>query len=186
MRPTDAELQRLADESAIREVMYRYCRAIDRRQYDDLRSCYHEQGTDHHGDFYGGVDEFIDYVQERLPNFESSMHFVGNLYIEVNGDTARSEAYTLALAHLAATDEQPERDNLVALRYVDDFRRINGRWAIMHRKCVYEWTRTDPTPPGWTFTDFHLRGQPNRNDTIYQTDLSDIPNQPDTPEIRAL
>lgn len=186
MRPTDEELRRMADENAIREVIHRYCRAIDRRQFNDLRSCYHPEGTDHHGDFYGGVDAFIAYVEERLPAFESSMHFVGNLHIEVDGDRARSEAYTLALARLPATGDLPERDNTVALRYVDDFRRVDGRWAILHRKCVYEWTRTDPVPAGWSFTPHHLRGRPDRQDTVYAADLSDAPVLPEEPEFRAL
>ena len=42
---TDARLARLADRLEIRDVVYRYCRGIDRREYDLVRSCYHHDAV---------------------------------------------------------------------------------------------------------------------------------------------
>jgi hypothetical protein len=95
------------------------------------------------------------------------MHFVGNLAVEVAGDTARSEAYVLAHARLAATDDVPARDNTVALRYVDDLERRDGEWRILRRICVYEWTRTDEVPSGWTLPDNFLRGRADADDPVF-------------------
>jgi ketosteroid isomerase-like protein len=167
----DAQLQELLDERQIRAVIYRYCRGIDRCQYEDVRSCYHPEATDHHGDFYGTVDEFVAHVAAVLPTFESTMHFVGNLAIEVKGDTARSEAYTLALARLSASDDQPARDNIVALRYVDDFERRGDEWRIIRRVCAYEWTRTDPVASGWSLPENFLRGRRDANDVVFTATL---------------
>jgi SnoaL-like domain len=163
----DQELRDLLDQHQIRALIYRYCRAVDRRQYQDLRACYHPEATDHHGDFYGTVDEFVAYVERGLQAYEATMHFVGNLAVEVTGDAARSEAYVLALAHLAATDDRPARDNTVALRYVDDLERRDGEWRILRRVCVYEWTRTDDVPSGWTLPDNFLRGRADADDTVF-------------------
>jgi hypothetical protein len=183
---TDDQLRDLFDEREIRSLIYRYCRAIDRRHYDDLRRCYHPEATDHHGDFYGNVDEFVAYVTEGLQLYERTLHFIGNLEIEIRQDTARSEAYVLALARLAATDEQhPERDNVVALRYIDDLERRHGEWRIGRRVCVYEWTRTDPVPSGWTLPDTFLRGRRDAEDVVYLPKLP-TPHNRSTPVPRAI
>ena len=44
----DVALQRLLDEDAIKKVHLRYCRAIDRRDFDLLRTCYHPDAEDDH------------------------------------------------------------------------------------------------------------------------------------------
>jgi hypothetical protein len=167
-------------------LIYRYCRAIDRRQYDDLRACYHPEATDHHGDFFGTVDQFVDYVTVALDLYEATMHFVGNLDIEVDGDRARSEAYCLALAHLSGTDEShPERDNLVVLRYIDDLERRDGEWRILRRVCAYDWTRTDPVPPGWRIPDTFVRGRRDAGDIVYLPELPS-PARPSMPSPRTI
>ena len=116
-------LRRLLDIQEITEVIYRYCRGIDRRDYELVRSCYHADAVDDHGDFRGGVDEFLAYVAKGLPAFERTMHFIGNLLVEPEGDRARAESYLVAYHHLRASRTKPERDYLVGLRYVDDFER---------------------------------------------------------------
>jgi ketosteroid isomerase-like protein len=181
----DQQLQMLLDDREIRALEYRYCRAIDRRQYDLLRSCYHPDATDHHGDFYGGVDGFVAHVQRGLAAFERTLHFVGNLQVEIGGDTARTEAYVLALARLAPSGDLPERDNTVALRYVDDLERRGGEWRIARRVCVYEWTRTDPVPPGWTFPGSFPRGRTDGLDPVFLAQLQP-PDEIPIPRLRGI
>ena len=47
----DPRLSRLLDRNEIEEVVLRYCRGIDRRDFDLVRSCYHPDATDRHGSF---------------------------------------------------------------------------------------------------------------------------------------
>ena len=167
MNPTqEAQLARLLDEHAIREVVLRYCRGIDRRQFDMVRSCYHPDATDNHGDFKGGVADFVAMCEKSLGRYERTMHFMGNLYIQVEGDRASSEAYTIAYHRLSARGDKPARDHVVGFRYVDRFERRQGEWRIADRTCVFEWTRTDNVPPGWDFGPASLRGQPDGSDWI--------------------
>lgn len=163
-----ARLERAADQQEIRDVIYRYCRGIDRCDYDLVRSCYHPDAIDDHGDFRGGVEEFIDYVQQGLPRFERTMHFIGNVLIEPDGDIARVESYIVAYHHLGASRTKPERDYLVGLRYVDDFERRAGEWRIASRVCVFEWSRIDPVAPGgWTPAGTATIGARDRTDAAY-------------------
>ncbi|MCU1366515.1 MAG: nuclear transport factor 2 family protein, partial [Ilumatobacteraceae bacterium] len=133
-----ARVERLIAESEIRDVCLRYCRGIDRRQFDLVRSCYHPDALDEHGDFLGTVEEFITHAARSLQRFESTMHLLGNILVEVGdgGDRARSEAYAVASHRLPATGDRPARDHVVGLRYIDDFERRDGTWRIADRVCA--------------------------------------------------
>lgn len=168
MTNPDARLARVADQQEIRDVVHRYCRGIDRQDYDLVRSCYHPDATDDHGDFRGGIDDFIDYIRVGLPRFERTMHFIGNVLVDVDGDTARSESYLVAYHHMAASRTKPERDFVAGLRYVDDFERRDGEWRIAARVCAFEWSRIDPVPAGgWTPVDQATTGHRDRTDVVY-------------------
>ena len=101
--PLDSQrLARLLDQQEIRDVYCRYCRGIDRRQFDLVRSCYHPDATDQHGEYVGDVDGFIEHVQQTSTRFDRTMHFLGNILVEVDGDWARGEAYAMAYHSLPA------------------------------------------------------------------------------------
>ena len=170
-----ARLQLLVDKQDITEVLYRYCRGIDRRDYELVRSCYQADAIDDHGDFRGSVDEFLAYVQRGLPVFERTMHFIGNVLIDVDGDTARAESYIVAHHHLATSRSKPERDFSVGLRYVDDFARDRGSWLIAARVCAFEWARIDPVGPlGWTPAATATRGRADGGDVVFVPSLRDL------------
>ncbi|MCU1395689.1 MAG: nuclear transport factor 2 family protein [Ilumatobacteraceae bacterium] len=170
--PADASsIERLLAEHEIRTVCLRYCRGIDRRRMDIVRDCYHPDALDEHGDFLGTVDEFIAHATTSLTKFVSTVHFVGNILVEVDGDRARSECYTVASHRLAARGERPARDHVVGLRYIDDFERRAGHWRIADRVCVFDWTRTDPVVDGWDFTDAFRLGRVDGDDVVFAPSL---------------
>lgn len=136
----DPALQRLVDHRAIGDVLARYCRGIDRRDFDLVRSCYHPDATDDHGTFKGTVEEFLAWVPGQLERFESTMHFTGTQLIEIDGDRAHAETYTVAYHRLK---EAPARDSIAGLRYVDLLERRNGEWRLVERTVVVEWNRVD-------------------------------------------
>jgi len=45
---TESALEELVARNAITEVLYRYCRGVDRRDWELLRSCYHPEAQDDH------------------------------------------------------------------------------------------------------------------------------------------
>ncbi|MCU1344631.1 MAG: nuclear transport factor 2 family protein [Acidimicrobiia bacterium] len=169
-----ARLERMADENDIRHVYYRYCRGLDRWQWDVVRDCYHPDATDDHGDFRGNVDDFIAMISEAMPRLESSTHFIGNLLIEVDGLKARGEAYAIAFSRLPAKGERPARDQWTGFRYVDDFEKRSGEWRIAKRVCVFEWTRTDPVGPGWEFSEVFRRGLHTTEDPVFLPSLTEL------------
>jgi 3-phenylpropionate/cinnamic acid dioxygenase small subunit len=159
----------LLDQHAIRQVLFRYCRGIDRRDFELVRACYHSDATDDHGRYTGGLDGLIDYLTTTLARFERTMHCLHNNIIELDGDGdgARSETYAVAYHRYAATADAAARDYVVGLRYVDRLTRRGGGWAIQHRVCVMEWSRMDEVTPGYEFPAHFSIGRTDATDPLY-------------------
>lgn len=159
------------DTDAIRQVIYTYCRGIDRRQMDIVRSCYHPDATDHHGDYRGGVDGAIEHFERELSRWDSTSHFIGNVLIDVEDTVARVESYALAHHRRNTTSEKLGIDFVAGVRYVDDFEQRNGEWRISTRVIVVDWTRTDElSARGWTRPAHYA--QPGReDDPVFTNDL---------------
>lgn len=92
----DRALQDLIDKQAIREVVLTYCRGIDRLDFDLVRSAYHPDAIDHHTGFDGNIDEYIAWVTPKLSAIGGTMHHIGNHLVELHGDQAISEAYSMS------------------------------------------------------------------------------------------
>ena len=144
MSTMDHELQRLVDIAAIKDIHIRYCRGIDRFDWDLVRSCYHPDAMDDHGKFRGSVDEFIVYAAEVLPRFACTTHFCGNQFGEVDGDSGWMESNTLAHHRTLPTDDAPAADYILSLRYIDVVERRNGEWRILDRTLVFDSETTIP------------------------------------------
>jgi hypothetical protein len=172
----DRQVARLVAVQEIRDVIARYCRGIDRRQMELVRSCYHPDATDDHGDYRGGIDGFVDYLGVTLAHWQSTTHFLGNVLVEVGptGTTARAESYALAFHRIAARGDKPERDLVGGIRYVDDFERREGVWRIAARVCVLDWSRTDPVAPsGWSAPATYVLGRADADDVVFADRLRD-------------
>jgi ketosteroid isomerase-like protein len=150
----DGELRRLLDEAAMRDVLARYARAIDRMDWDLLRSCYHPDAIDEHGRYNGDVEGFIAWLERELPAYSATLHTLNQQRIEIDGDAAFSETY--CVAYHRSADQREDRTLLV--RYCDRFERRDGEWRIAHRRCVYEWVRIDPVSEGSQLPPAYQRG----------------------------
>jgi hypothetical protein len=169
-------VQQLVDREEIRDLMARYARGVDRTDLDLVRSTYHEDAYDDHGDYKGDVDGLIDFIGTRNAPLLQSVHFLGNCLIEFAGpDVAVVETYFIT-AHTMSPESQraygtgagdaPIQFSQFG-RYVDRVERRGGPWRIAERAVVFEATRiqrTDipPLKPEWA--PLH-RG---RNDPIYR------------------
>ncbi len=151
------ELQQLVDEAAIRRVLVRYARAIDRMDWDLLRTCYHPGAVDDHGLYIGDVEGFIELLREKLPLDESTTHFIGNQEIEVEGDVAFAETACIARHRRPAGEASSATDYFGFVRYCDRFERRDGEWRIAHRVVVYEPGRVDAVTGEPEYTDRHAR-----------------------------
>ncbi len=161
-------LDELVARQEIRDVLIRYTRGIDRMDRELVRSCYHPDAHDDHGPFKGTVDEFLDWVEQALSYFSSTMHFIGNQLVELDGDVARAESYCVAYHRRAATDGERAHDLVIGLRYVDRLERRGGEWRIADRLCVFDWTRRDEVAAEWDMGPEVVRGLRGPADPVFR------------------
>lgn len=139
-------LQELLDKQAITELIHTYCNAADRKDFDKMRTLYHEDATDDHGGFFKGLAmEFIDRLPEIQAPMEILHHNVTTVNIRLDGDRAEGEVYVLAFHKVQG--EQGSFDLLIGGRYFDKYeKREDGIWKFAHRSVVADWVNVhDPS-----------------------------------------
>ena len=166
-----ADVQRLLDERAIREVLLRYCRGVDRLELDLVRECYHPDAIDDHGSFRGGVEDYLAWIGRLLPRYDVTMHLLGNVLVELSPDRpdlARVETYGVAIHQ--KPDGPAELNLTIGFRYVDRFeRREPVGWRIADRVCTTEWVRrTDPADIFPVDERFRRGERGNRTDVVFR------------------
>ena len=163
-------IQRLLAKQEIAEVLYRRARAGDRSDAELAHACYHPGATERHGVFDGLAAEFIDVVSFTRPRpgapIKGMVHVVTNVLIEFGDDThAFVESY-----HVAWCQMVDSVDATIGGRYLDKFERRDGRWAIVHRDVIFDWSRMEPETA--KFWEKHpalpsLYGQRGADDPLY-------------------
>lgn len=145
MSPAD-----VASHLEIQQVLYRYCRAIDRGDLELLKSVYHPDAYDAHGDKAGPAHEFavkIISVMDALG--VTGQHIIANVLIELDGDKAQVESYFQAF-HPAPADSGVMALSFTLGRYLDRFERREGTWKIADRRVVFDHTRAAAEFPPWS------------------------------------
>lgn len=162
----EGKLALMLARDELHQLVNAYCRAVDRADYDALRSLYHPEATDSHGSFStGGVEQFIAQLQAAEPYVRVSQHNITTTNFVVEGDTARGEIYCLVFHTFAG----PERDVDVIIggRYLDTYAKHDGRWKFGRRTIVADWAyQNDPSRVDFAHpsTRGSLRGQPGQAD----------------------
>ena len=138
----DDDETRVADRQRIGELILGYCRGVDRLDLDLVRAAYHPGGVDHHTGFDGPVEEYIPWLERALRRFDGTMHLVANHLVEFSGQRAVSETYGLAI-HWGRPGDEPTLNFTSGFRYVDRLECREGRWGIVERHAVREFTHSD-------------------------------------------
>lgn len=173
-------MSRLLAKDAITDVLYRYCRGIDRFDLELVRSCYHADATDDHGSFQGGIDDYLAWVEPIVARYDRTFHFVGNIIVDFEqpqrgartqpvepGSVAWAETYGVAHHENAGG---PTHANLAtAFRFIDRFEHRDGTWAIAARTATTEWSRKDDESNWWIPPDGFERGSRDDSDPIYRS-----------------
>lgn len=142
-------------ERAITRVIQRYARAIDARDFETVRSCFHPDARVHYGDYYSGdLDETLAFLEASLPGLLSTLHVFGTPWIELDleAGAARVETYSINSASYPPGDDGRVMQNVSGTRYEDRFARRDGTWAIVERRNRRVWAHNlpeegEPAPP---------------------------------------
>ena len=135
----------LLDRAAIHDVLLRYAQGVDRRDLALVASCFTPTAAYDGTLVRGTIAQALERLAGAFGRYTTTMHFMGNQMIALDGDLGHSETYAIAYHRLA--DEVPPRDLTVAVRYQDDLVRTAEGWRICRRVVRLDWQRTDVVKP---------------------------------------
>ena len=153
MNHTAISPEEQADRLAIRELFDAYAHCADRRLAEGQKALFTKdthfvvymngQGSEPTQVIDGR--EGLTPVFDALNQYQATQHFNGQSTIELQGDRATGESYTIA-HHLYVEDG--ERKLMIAhLRYGDTFVKQNGTWLFAERKLYADWIETKVCHP---------------------------------------
>ncbi len=159
--------------SAIRDVLARYARGIDRADAELLRSCYHADAIEEHaGNYAGNAHDYVDGAIPRVQQMGVMQHLLGSSYIERSGDVAYVETYVWTFARLS--HDGKDVDTFTGGHLIDRFECRGGAWKIAHRRTILDWNRDTASAEGWCLGLFDfsrpgaLRGTKDAHDPSYE------------------
>src|ERR1700736_5522776 len=140
-----------ADRLAIRELVEAYAHCADRRDAKgqmalftaDTRFVVYMNAKDPMPSQELHSREALAPVFADLNKYTATMHFVGqSTILTLTGNRATGEAYTLA--HHLTIDGGKRSLMIAALRYSDNFVKIDGAWLFAERLLYVDWLEERP------------------------------------------
>jgi hypothetical protein len=165
---TGTAVDELVAKQAITDVIYTYCRALDRMDWDLAQTVWHPDGTADYGAnmFQGTGAGFLEWVWQQHAAMMGHSHQITNVLVDVDGDRAASEAYVTAALRLP-TDGGQAMEIVSRGRYVDTWSRREGHWAIDHRRFAEDFTSTYTVTPMEPADADARTGRRDRDDPSY-------------------
>jgi hypothetical protein len=158
-----ATLQALADRQSITELIYRYCRAVDRIDPALGHTIWHEDATADYGEglYQGSGRGVIDFICAQHQHAVGHSHQVTNILIQLDGDRAGSEAYVTATIRMERGGQLQQM--MTWCRYIDRWSRRAGRWGIDRRVTLFDFDESRPV----SVMGRQVRGRRDRDDPSY-------------------
>jgi hypothetical protein len=141
------ELRQWRAEREISRVILRYARGVDGRDFEAVRTCFHEDARVHYGNWFSGnLDQAMDFLEESIPRLVSTLHVFGTPWIELDlaREQAECETYAVNSATYAPGEDGRSIQNVSGTRYLDRFACRAGRWAIAERRNIRVWAHNLP------------------------------------------
>ena len=139
----DANMRWLRDREQLKMLYQRYAYGVDTGDFEIVRSVFHPDCTVS-GTLEGGaIDTYLEGIEAGLQQWDATMHFMGNQYVEIDGDVGHVETWVVAY-HMEAAGS-PLEHLVLGLRYRDDVVRVDGDWQIIRRDTLKQW-HTGPFP----------------------------------------
>jgi len=133
-------LQYVADRIALMDVMLKYAKGVDERDFALYRSVFADD-VEVHGfarEVYRGADAWTAYVKTALEQYGPTQHMLGPQLATVNGDRASCRTDVQALHYLKG---KPNTTLTLWATYESEMRRVDGSWKICRHELKPRGTR---------------------------------------------
>ncbi len=130
--------QRLTDQQEIADLCVRYTTALDTKDWALLEGCFAPSPAFvHPGGRLEGFPAILKRTKAALTPLTATQHLLGNIVVQLDGDTARSVCYFQA-QHVRAGTPGGET-YIIAGSYADTLTRAADGWKITERVQTYIW-----------------------------------------------
>ena len=127
----------LEDKDTIREVMAAYCQALDACRFAEVASLFAEDGvwTTDYGEAKGrrAIEDMIRNVVPVKGEGPQRKHYITNIIIKVDGDSAKSVSDYLIIRE-SGKDLIP----VMGGTYKDEWVRQDGTWHFSRKELVHD------------------------------------------------
>ena len=142
-----------ADRLALRELFDAYAHCADRRDAEeqkalftaDTRFAVFMDGEGTEATYVVEGREALTPIFDDLNRYQVTTHFNGQSTVDIDGDRATGESYTIA--HHLFTDDGEREIMIASLRYLDSFVKIDGAWYFQERNLILDWSEKRPCTP---------------------------------------
>lgn len=126
------------DYEAVRNLLGRYARAVDLRDFETVGNCFTEDAIASYSGLTipQGREHVVNHIKGVIRTVHSQ-HFNYALTIEVDGDQAKTLSYSIAV--LIQEDGDGFQSLARGLTYTDKLRKTNGHWQIYNRLHTADW-----------------------------------------------
>jgi hypothetical protein len=142
---------------------------VDRRDAALLQSIFFDDAVEEHGDMYrGSAAEFVRWaIEEFLPHYENTAHYVLNEWYQVAGERAEGETHRISYHRQRDGDHLVE--TLAACRTFNRYECRDGVWKISYRGVVRDWVTQRPADESLYRGKFGMPlSQPDASDLSYR------------------
>jgi hypothetical protein len=163
--PTSDQLNALVVKQAIRDVLFKYCRGVDRCHVGTIASAFHSDAYSGPYNLRGNRAIAEAIVAQVTDHALSCSHFIGNILIELKGEFAWVETYFIAYHQIILDGNEFTRTRQG--RYLDLFERREQRWGISERASVTDWSRLDVVEREAPDSETWIRGERGLSDPVF-------------------
>ena len=129
----------LRDRELIRELPQTYAYGVDTGDWSVVASVFSEDCQVRGTLAEAPIAPYLEQLEPGVRAYDATLHFMGNQYVKLHGDTGHVETYAVAYHLEAEGSELP--DLIMGVRYQDDVRREGSGWKIFRRNVVKQWHR---------------------------------------------
>jgi SnoaL-like domain len=148
--PIELTAAEAADRLAIRELFDAYAHCADRRDAEGQKALFTEDtrftvfmdGEGAKSTYELRGREALTPIFSDLNRYEVTTHFNGQSTVEIDGDRATGECYTIA--HHVFAEDGTRKIMIASLRYHDTYAKIDGDWYFAERDLILDWSETRP------------------------------------------
>ena len=142
----DQRLEKLIDREELFDVVRRERFARDRRRFDIMRACFHNDAYVRTSWYDGhGADAYVEATRKRMGNRPPGTHWVFPAFAQIVGDRATVESPAMIASRTRL--EGVEVDFQVICRFFSRAVRQDGAWKLLTFHVLFERDTLRPVDP---------------------------------------